>query len=60
MDIICPAISKELLDYLDSIFPDKAPEQHCTDRKVWIDVGSVQVCHHLRAIYIEQSETILS
>lgn len=56
----CPPISKELIDYLDSIFPDKAPEPDHSDRKVWINVGSVLVGKHLRAQYEEQSATILA
>ena len=59
MVIICPTISKELLDYLDMIFPDRAPETDCPDRKVWINVGSALVGRHLRSQFVEQNETIL-
>lgn len=60
MDIICPPIPKELLDYLDTIFPDKAPEPDCPDRRVWINVGGAMVVRHLRSQFVVQNETILA
>lgn len=60
VDIICPPISKELITYLETVFPDKCPDLDYSDRQVWIDVGAVKVTKHLRAQYLEQSETVLS
>lgn len=58
-DIIIPFIEERLLDYLQRLFPDKAPEPTDTDREVWINRGAVGVVRHLRRIYDEQRENML-
>lgn len=52
----CPPISKELLRYLRSVFQDNVPTEAMTDRKIWIEVGKIDVVRHLEGIYKMQNE----
>lgn len=54
-----PIIEENLLDYLERVFPDKAPEPEMSDREVWMARGAIGVVRKLRAIYDEQNENIL-
>lgn len=54
-----PTITKELIEYLEAIYPDKAPKLNDSDRQIWATVGQVELVRHLRAIHDQQTETIL-
>ena len=54
-----PEITKELMEYLEGICPDKAPALSATERQIWFDAGKVDLVRHLRSIYEEQSQTII-
>ena len=49
-----PEISLELLQYLEQVFPDQAPEPHMNDRAIWMAVGNVRVVRHLRDLFDRQ------
>lgn len=55
-----PVIDKNLLDYLESIYPDTLPNITIPERELWVTVGSVQVVRHLKSIYEEQNNNILN
>lgn len=55
-----PVIDKNLLDYLESIYPDTLPNITIPERELWVNVGSVQVVRHLKSIYEEQNNNILN
>lgn len=59
MESKTPFITDDLLDYLQRVFPDKAPDLSATDRKVWYDAGAVSVVRHIARIYEEQRENML-
>ena len=44
-----PLASQALIDHLDSIFPDRCPDHHLTDRQVWMAAGSALVVRKLKA-----------
>lgn len=43
-----PRISKELLDWLSVLFPDKAPDPEASERAVWMAAGAVAVVRKLK------------
>lgn len=54
-----PHITDELIEYLESLYPDKAPELDWSDRLVWSKRGEVGVVRHLRHLHKVQNENIL-
>ncbi len=42
-----PIISKELIDYLDSIFPEKSADLKDTEKEVYYKGGQRSVVNHL-------------
>ena len=53
-EIVLPALSKELIDKLDKLYPDKCPLLTDDDRLVWFKVGQRSVINYLQQIYDEQ------
>jgi len=58
-DIKTPFIEDGLLEYLQRLYPDQAPEPHQTDREIWINRGAAGVVRHLKMLHKEQRENIL-
>ena len=54
-----PEISKELVEYLESICPDSAPDLKTPEREIWFDAGKADLVRHLKSIHEEQSNTML-
>lgn len=54
-----PYVERTFLEYLERLYPDKAPEVHETDREIWLNRGAVGVVRHLRRLYQEQTENML-
>ena len=42
-----PIISKELIEYLDNIFPEKSADLKDTEKEVFFKGGQRSVVHHL-------------
>jgi len=42
-----PIISKQIVDYLDSLFPDKCPELKETEKEIFYKAGQRSVVNHL-------------
>ncbi|CAB4124681.1 hypothetical protein UFOVP63_21 [uncultured Caudovirales phage] len=55
-----PLITDALLDYLQKLHPEKAPEPSQSDREIWINRGAVGVVRHLQRIHQEQRENMLT
>lgn len=55
-----PQVSKELIEYLEHIYPDRAPTLGTPLEQLWHNSGKVAVVRHLRAVFDEQNETILN
>ena len=55
-EIVLPALSKDLIDKLDKLYPDKCPQLTDDDRMVWFKTGQRSVINYLRQIYDEQIE----
>ena len=53
-EIVLPALSKELIDKLDKVFPDKCPRLTDEDRSIWYKVGQRSVVNYLKHMYDEQ------
>jgi len=54
-----PFIEDGLLDYLQRLYPDKAPEPDETERQIWMNRGAVGVVRHLKLVYDQQRENML-
>jgi len=55
-EIVLPALSQELINKLDKLFPDKCPLLTDTDREVWYKVGQRSVINYLQQTYDDQLE----
>ena len=53
-EIVLPLLSKDLIDKLDKLYPDKCPLLTDDDRMVWFKVGQRSVINYLQQIYDEQ------
>ena len=53
-EIVLPTLSKDLIDKLDKLYPDKCPLLTDDDRMVWFKVGQRRVINYLQQIYDEQ------
>ena len=53
-ELVLPALSKDLIDKLDKLYPDKCPLLTDDDRMVWFKVGQRSVINYLQQIYDEQ------
>lgn len=60
MEFRIPFVTDELLQYLERLYPDKAPEPDHTDREIWMKRGEVGVLRHLRRIHEEQRRNMLT
>jgi hypothetical protein len=55
-EIVLPALSQELINKLDKLFPDKCPLLTDTDREIWYKVGQRSVINYLQQTYDDQLE----
>ena len=53
-EIVLPALSQELINKLDKLFPDKCPLLTDTEREVWYKVGQRSVINYLQQTYDDQ------
>ena len=57
--ITLPVISKELLDGLDALFPEKTPEINMEPKEMYYRIGQRSVVRFLIQKQKEQSENIM-
>jgi hypothetical protein len=55
-EIVLPALTQELINKLDKLFPDKCPLLTDTEREVWYKVGQRSVINYLQQTYDDQLE----
>jgi hypothetical protein len=55
-EIVLPALSQDLINKLDKLFPDKCPLLTDTEREVWYKVGQRSVINYLQQTYDDQLE----
>ena len=51
-----PAVSKALVERMETLYPDRCPEMTDPDRLVWMKTGQRSVVAFLRARYDEQQD----
>ena len=52
-----PNISESLLQYLEELYPDKAPDLSMEEKQIWFSAGQVAVVRHLKDQFKLQEET---
>lgn len=52
-----PYIETEIIQYLDELYPDKAPDLSMEEKLIWFTAGQVSVVRHLKEQYKLQEET---
>jgi hypothetical protein len=53
-EIVLPALSQELINKLDKLFPHKCPLLTDEDRVIWYKVGQRSVINYLQQTYDDQ------
>jgi hypothetical protein len=51
-----PSFSKEQVEYLNTLWPEKCPEKSHSERDIWCYVGSRHVVRHINALFEAQVE----
>jgi len=54
-----PEISKNLIDRLEELIPERCPSITMSDREIWFYAGRRDIVRQLKQIFDEQNETIL-
>jgi len=52
-----PPIDKQIVDYLEEVYPDRAPDISMEEKLIWFTAGQVAVVRHLKDQYKLQEET---
>jgi len=52
-----PIFDKALIEYLEELYPDKAPDLSMEEKLIWFSAGQVSVVRHLKDQYNLQEET---
>jgi len=52
-----PYVEPEILQYLDELYPDKAPDLSMEEKLIWFTAGQVSVVRHLKEQQKLQEET---
>lgn len=55
-DGILPPINKELVEELEKLFPDKAPDISLSEKEVCFKTGQVSVVRFLKEQFIRQND----
>jgi len=55
-----PHVSKELLEYMNKMFPDKCPDVTDTERKIWVNVGKREAFNHFQRLFKKQQDNIIT
>jgi hypothetical protein len=58
-DIKMPAISKELIEVLNQLFPERSAELEWTEKEVWFRTGQRNIIRFLNSHFAEQNKTIM-
>ena len=55
-----PYVPEDLVEALDSLFPDRCPSPEWDDRRIWIEVGQRKVVNLLKHKISKQNENVLN
>ena len=55
-DTQMPHLTRELIEYLESVYPDQAPRLEMPERMIWMKVGQVELVRMLRLAFDHQQE----
>jgi len=55
-----PLVPKDLLEKLEELYPQQAPDINWTDRFIWTNKGAQDLVAWLRNKYNEQNDNILT
>ena len=50
-----PRVTKELLDYLKKVYPNRRPSMQDTDKALWYYEGCLSVIEYINTMYVRQS-----
>lgn len=51
-----PSFTKEQVEYLNKLYPERCPEAEWSDRKIWISVGERRVVRMINKLFEEHLE----
>lgn len=54
-----PFIDERLVEWLEQMYPDRAPEPEWTERELWMARGAVGVVRNLRDRVEQQNENMI-
>tara|TARA_R100000458_G_scaffold18234_3_gene15818 strand:- start:927 stop:1106 length:180 start_codon:yes stop_codon:yes gene_type:complete len=52
-----PYLDKTFIDYLETLYPDRAPDISMDEKLIWFNSGQVAVVRHLKEMYNQQEES---
>jgi hypothetical protein len=52
-----PNIDEQLIEYLEEVYPDRAPDISIEEKQIWFNAGQVAVVRHLKDQFRLQEET---
>ena len=52
-----PHIDKQIVEYLEEAYPDRAPDISMEEKQIWFTAGQVAGVRHLKDQYNLQEET---
>lgn len=55
-----PTVTKEMLEYLTEVYPDRCPDLSRTEKEVWFASGQASVVRHLQSISDSQLERAMN
>ena len=59
MDTKLPIIEPSLLNYLDTLHPERCPSPDMTEREIWMAAGARQLVRKLHDLADEHNENLL-
>ena len=59
INIKMPDISKELIEVLNKLFPERSAELEWTEKEVWFRTGQRNIIRFLNSHFTEQNKTIM-
>lgn len=57
--ITIPRISKDLIEFLNTLAPLRTPQVSTPERQVWVDVGRRQIVDQIEQLYADQEKGLL-
>lgn len=55
-----PSFTKDQVEYLNAIFPERCPNSKMEERDIWRYVGSRELVRHINQAYAEQMDRAMA